>query len=116
MDRMIAFCGLVCTDCPAYQATQADDDAARERVAALWREEYCAAGLKGSDINCDGCIGGGRLYAGHCLTCNIRVCGVEHGVANCGHCAEYETCEKIAGFFRMVPAARTVLDGARAAL
>jgi hypothetical protein len=25
MDKMIAYCGLVCTDCDAYIATQAND-------------------------------------------------------------------------------------------
>jgi hypothetical protein len=45
MDKMIAYCGLVCTDCPAYVATQANDRDALERVAAQWREEYNAPGL-----------------------------------------------------------------------
>jgi len=34
MDRIIAYCGLVCSDCPAYTATQADDRAALERLCA----------------------------------------------------------------------------------
>jgi len=40
MNRMIAYCGLVCTDCEAYTATQANDLAALERLAAKAREEY----------------------------------------------------------------------------
>ena len=39
-NNMIAFCGLICTDCPAYLATQADDDSARKKVAEQWREAY----------------------------------------------------------------------------
>ncbi len=39
MDTIIAYCGLVCSDCPAYIATQAGDDDALERVAAQWRAE-----------------------------------------------------------------------------
>jgi len=27
MDKIIAYCGLVCSDCPAYIATQAGDRA-----------------------------------------------------------------------------------------
>jgi hypothetical protein len=38
-DRIIAYCGLVCTDCPAYIATQADDRVALERVAAQRTEQ-----------------------------------------------------------------------------
>jgi hypothetical protein len=40
MDRIISFCGLICTDCEAYQATQVKDHDWLERVAAGWREEY----------------------------------------------------------------------------
>ena len=39
MEKMIAYCGLVCTDCEAYIATQANDLAALEKMAARAREE-----------------------------------------------------------------------------
>jgi hypothetical protein len=32
---MISFCGLTCTECPAFLATQKDDDQEREKVAKL---------------------------------------------------------------------------------
>ncbi|HUW65472.1 MAG TPA: DUF3795 domain-containing protein [Spirochaetia bacterium] len=61
MSRMIAYCGLVCSDCPAFLATQNDDDAAREKTAAMYAEKY-GFSLKAGDINCDGCVTvGGRL-------------------------------------------------------
>lgn len=31
MDKMIAFCGLTCTECPAFIATQKDDDMKGEK-------------------------------------------------------------------------------------
>ena len=40
MNRMIAFCGIICSDCPAYLATQADDRDALEQVLAHWREDF----------------------------------------------------------------------------
>ena len=40
MDKIVAYCGLVCTGCPAYVATQADDRAALEKVAAEWRKAF----------------------------------------------------------------------------
>ena len=40
MSKIIAYCGLVCSDCAAYAATQSNDPAALERVAAQWREEF----------------------------------------------------------------------------
>ena len=56
MDNMIAYCGLVCSDCQAYVATQANDPAALERVAAEWRE----AVMEGSAAREDGaCVAAG---------------------------------------------------------
>jgi hypothetical protein len=114
MDKIIAYCGLVCTDCPAYIATQADDREALERVAAQWREEYNVPGITVESVICDGCLNGGRK-CGHCAECEIRACGVARGVVNCAHCADYG-CEKIEGFFSLVPHARTLLDEIRQSL
>ncbi len=108
MDRIIAYCGLVCSDCPAYIATQANDPAAREAVAAQWRMEYNAPHITADSVFCDGCLSGPRKVW-HCAECNIRACGVQHGVANCAHCVDYP-CEQLEGFFSMVPDARTTLD------
>ena len=112
MDRMIAYCGLVCTDCQAYLATQANDRAELERVAAMWREQYGASNITAESVLCDGCIVGGRK-CGHCFECEIRACGIARGVLNCAHCADYG-CEKLEGFFGFVPDARTLLDSIRA--
>ena len=35
MDKIIAYCGLICTECPAFLATQADDDSQRVQVAEM---------------------------------------------------------------------------------
>jgi hypothetical protein len=115
MNKIIAYCGLVCPDCEAYIATQADDQAALERVAAKWREEYNAPGITIESVICDGCLTGERKCS-HCAECDIRACGIERRVANCGHCADYASCEKLERFFGLVPAARTVLDEIRAAI
>ena len=40
MDRMVAYCGIVCTDCPGFIATQAEDTAELERLAEHSRTEY----------------------------------------------------------------------------
>jgi hypothetical protein len=116
MDKVIAYCGLVCSDCPAYVATQADDRAALERVAAEWREAFSAPEITADSIICDGCLGqnGGRL-SGYCSTCEIRACGMERGVVNCAYCADY-ACEKLEGFFGHAAEARDVLDGIRRGL
>lgn len=114
MDKMIAYCGLVCTDCPAYIATQADDQAALDRVAAQWRQEYDAPDITAESVMCDGCLIGGHKCS-HCYQCEMRACGLERGLLNCAHCDEY-ACDRLQAFFGFVPDARTLLDGLRANL
>ena len=112
MDKIIAYCGLVCSECPAYIATQADDAAALERVAARWREEYNAPDITVESVICDGCVTEGERKCGHWFDCEIRACGMERGVVNCAYCDDYG-CEKIERFFGFVPDARATLDGIR---
>ena len=33
MEKVIAYCGLCCTDCEAFIVTQKNDDKERERIA-----------------------------------------------------------------------------------
>jgi len=115
MDKIIAYCGLVCTDCPAYIATQANDQAALEQVAAQWREEYDTPNITVESVICDGCLTSAGRHCSHCFECEIRACGVERGVVNCAHCADY-ACEKMGVFFGIVPDARAVLDEIRRTL
>ncbi len=114
MNEMIAYCGLVCTDCPAYLATQAGDRQALEKIAVQWREEYDAPDLTVDSVICDGCLNGGRK-CGHCAECEIRACGVEKGILNCAHCDDYP-CEGLVQFFGFVPETRETLDTVRQSL
>ena len=107
MEKMLGICGIMCTECPAYLATQKDDDAERKRVAEMWSKKYNAT-IKAEDINCDGCISDGRHF-GHCSQCEIRKCGMEKKVKNCAYCDQY-ACETLTKFFEWVPEAKTRLD------
>jgi hypothetical protein len=115
MDRIVACCGLVCSSCPAYVATQADDAAALERVAEQWREEYNAPDITVDSVICDGCMVESERHCGHWYECDIRACGVARGLANCAHCADY-ACDRLESFFGFVPDARTVLDEIQSSL
>ena len=115
MDKIIAYCGLVCTDCEAYLATQTNDRAALEKMAARAREEYNVPDATVETVMCDGCLGSDGRKIGYCFQCKIRACGVERGVANCAHCADY-ACDKLEGFFGHAPHARPVLDEIRRGL
>jgi len=114
MDRMVARCGLICTECPAYIATKADDAAAIEEVARIWSQEYNAQ-ITAAGVWCDGCLSSGPRLCAHCGECQIRACAISRGVVNCAHCDDYG-CEIIAGFQAMVPDAKATLDGIRAVL
>lgn len=114
MERIVAYCGLTCSECPAYLATQNDDDAERERVAKTWSEQY-DSDIKPEQINCDGCLPGKDRHFTHCSVCQIRACGVVRGVANCAHCEEY-ACDKLEGLLQAVPAAKAELDKIRDSL
>jgi hypothetical protein len=112
MERMIAFCGLDCYECPAYIATRADDDKKREELAEKWSsEEYK---LKKEDIDCDGCLASeGRLMT-FCRECEVRSCGAEKSVDNCGRCEDYG-CEKLTKLWAIIqnPSAKENLEKAR---
>ena len=116
MQSIVAYCGLVCTGCPAYVATQANDRAALEKVAAEWRQAFNSPEITADSIICDSCLAtnGARLN-GYCATCGIRACGMERSVANCAHCSDY-ACEKLESFLGHVPEARALLDNIRQSL
>ncbi|HOG45859.1 MAG TPA: DUF3795 domain-containing protein [Anaerolineae bacterium] len=116
MTLKIAFCGLDCSTCEAYLATQAKDEAEKERIAANWREFYQAPGITAAYVTCDGCTNLEGHAGGHCLECDIRACAIARQVANCAHCAEYEGCAKLERFFGFVPAAKATLDEVRRGL
>ena len=114
MEKMIAYCGLMCTECPAYIATQNHDVDAMARVAEEWSVEYNAQ-LTADDCWCNGCLAEMGPWMSHCAECGIRACGAKKGVENCAHCDDYG-CEKLTEFFGFAPAAKETLEGIRAAL
>ena len=115
MDKIIAYCGLTCSDCAAYIATQTGDRAAMEQVAAQWREEYNAPNITVDSVICDGCLTAEGRKCGHCAECDIRACAMALNLANCGHCADY-ACDKLTGFWVHAPEAKATLEQIRAAL
>jgi hypothetical protein len=107
MEKIIAYCGLVCTECPAFIATRDNDVAALKQLAATWYQEpdnaeYCV---------CDGCIVDGRKN-NFCAHCQVRACAIGRGLVNCAHCSDYG-CAKLAGFWESVPDSKTTLDSIR---
>jgi hypothetical protein len=114
MEPMIAVCGLDCAVCPAYQATQANDEAAKERIAAQWRAEFNNPAIDAANIACDGCLAASGRLGGYCLKCEPRLCAVGRGYPNCARCPDYR-CAKINDLLAYIPDAKTRLDAIHAA-
>ncbi len=107
MEKIISACGLICSDCLAYRATQQDDDNLRKQTAELWSNIY-GANILSKDINCNGCMTDGVKFS-HCNECDMRECAIAEDVENCGQCRDYP-CQTISDFFENVPDAKLVLD------
>jgi hypothetical protein len=108
MEKMVAVCGLICSECPAFIATQKNDEWERRKVAETWSKDY-KVDLKPADINCLGCIIDTEKLFNYCKVCEIRKCGKEKKVNNCAYCTEY-ACDKLSDFFKIAPIAKTNLD------
>ena len=111
---MIAFCGLVCNECPAFIATKENDNVRRKETAEEWSKQFNTS-IKPEDINCEGCVSNSEVLFSHPRVCEIRKCGQEKGIINCAHCDEY-ACDRLNEFFKGVPGAKVTLDSIRKTL
>ena len=72
IDKIIAICGVSCTKCDAYQATQNNDTKALETIAAEWTNFYGKT-FSIDDIICDGCRIEGKRISTYCSSCEISL-------------------------------------------
>ena len=108
MKERIAHCGLNCNECGAFLATQENDDLKRAEVSQEWSKLFKVE-IKPEDINCEGCQSDrGRVF-NYCKVCEIRMCGKEKGLKNCGYCGDYP-CRKLNFIFSTAPNAKKRLD------
>ncbi|MFO8062879.1 MAG: DUF3795 domain-containing protein [bacterium] len=110
-EKIIAYCGLVCSDCPAFIAHKTDDNDIREKTAKMWSEFY-NADITTDMINCTGCHGSGVLFR-HCDECNIRQCCHEKHLDNCSGCPDFICNSKLKPLLDAVPAAKELLEELR---
>jgi hypothetical protein len=110
--KMIAYCGLDCTACPALFASRKLTMEERQKVADDWSKQFNTS-LKATDIDCVGCTAKEGVQVGHCSVCEMRLCGLAKGLSTCAECPEF-ACAKLEGFFKAVPAARDNLMALRA--
>ena len=110
MGRIVGCCGIVCSECPVFVASR-KSDAERRRVAEIFSRQY-GREYRAEEINCDGCVGDGSRIFSYCLVCEIRKCGKEKGVSNCGVCVDYP-CERLSKLFGKYGKAKETLDEIR---
>ena len=108
MSKIIAYCGLFCSSCPTFLATQNDDDVAREKTAAFYFEKF-GFNLEPEEINCDGCLSEGGKPIGYCRSCEIRRCCREKALDNCAICGE-QPCEKLKKFHEFSPDVKSYFE------
>jgi hypothetical protein len=109
-EQMLSFCGIDCSICPAYIATQANDI---EKLTSLAQEWFDGA-TDYTIILCDGCKSTNRIMK-WCGECPTRDCAIERGHENCAYCDDYG-CEKLLKVFEMSEDARVNLEQIRATL
>jgi hypothetical protein len=94
-EKLVAPCGLYCGACPMYLATQDKDE--KKIKELLQRFSSMNQKLTLADLQCDGCIGGGRV-ASFCLKCGMRDCAEKkQKVTRCADCKEFP-CSQITNF------------------
>jgi len=106
MTRMMAYCGLDCSQCPAYIATQKNDMGDLAKVAEEWSKGDLR--FTKEDIMCDGCRSDEKIFS-WCKECEIRSCNREKELQNCGYCVSFP-CELLNNVFNNDPRAKSRLD------
>ena len=109
--KIIAYCGITCSSCDAYLATQSGDQAELERVAEAWRKQFDPH-ITAASIVCDGCLVDSGPVASYCSWCPNRACAKDRGVASCAHCSDYP-CDTLAPHLEHAPEMRDLLDAIR---
>jgi len=93
-EHLGAVCGLYCGACSLYRARR---DNNRERLEELVKTLTERWKVKPEDIDCDGCLSGGRLIP-YCRDCKIRLCAADKpGVTRCSDCPDFP-CSLITNF------------------
>jgi len=118
MEKIVGYCGIICSECPVLVATKKDNGAERKKIAELFNRQYGeehrpnGQPYKPEDINCGGCVSEGARVFYYCSLCGIRKCGKERKVKNCAFCSDYP-CDKLSSLFSKYSKAKDTLDEIR---
>lgn len=88
----VAYCGLLCHECPLYIATKNNDLQAKEKLAVECSTDKIT--FTANDMTCEGCFWDKNDSSKMCGDCEIRKCAKDKSIDNCGVCSTYP-CEII---------------------
>ena len=86
MEKIIAFCGIDCSECAVFIASKENSEEKKQEVAKEWSS--ADKPLQSEDIHCKGCFDSTDIFW-YCSSCPVRACGLEKGVKNCAYCEKY---------------------------
>lgn len=109
-EQQLSYCGIDCSACPAYIATQTNDTETLITLAGEWFEGSTNYAI----VVCDGCRGDGHTMQ-WCSECPTRACAIERELENCAFCDNYG-CEKLLKVFEMSDEPKKNLECIRASL
>jgi hypothetical protein len=93
-EHLAAVCGLYCGACSLYRARRDDNPQRLEEILRAMTERW---NVEEDEIECDGCLGGGRLTP-YCRDCRMRLCAEEkQDVTRCSDCSDFP-CSMITDF------------------
>ena len=90
MNQLIACCGLDCKTCDARIATLTNNNALREKTAALWTK-LNGVTITPEMINCTGCRGDGAKTPFCDKLCSVHNCVRD----TCADCTQMDVCQEI---------------------
>jgi hypothetical protein len=105
---MIAYCGIDCSKCGSYLATQSGKYEELEKAAARLAKIYHAE-VKPEYVICDGCRTGERRSNFCQNSCKMRKCCIEKGYYSCIECS-YIPCEELQSELKNNPEAKENLE------
>lgn len=97
--QMIAYCGINCAKCPAYSFPRLGEKLHLKgffQSILKSRMKPKPAGY----VVCDGCTTIDARCVQHCLTCAVRCCAMETGVAHCALCDKFP-CERLRDIWKI---------------
>jgi len=109
MGKILSYCGINCVECPAYLATQKNDDEEIKKIANEWSSD--AMKFTPEEIYCDGCCKEGRHFS-WVPNCDIRICCIEKKLENCAYCEGY-ICDILKNSLDKSPSAKQNLEEIR---